>query len=537
MDLTGLVTQDTNKGIVCVDFGAGYVKIAYLKPEAGGVALLKYALKSFSPQPDTDAGARDFIKDFINKNSVIEKDVFFNITDPDAVFIKNFSLPFMPKDELFEAVKWQVQDSYQFNPDECLFDYQVIREYTDAEGAKKIDLLGVFIKEEVIKQYLALLASCSLSCQSISVNPFSYLAILNSLPAAEKPVAVLDIGQFNSQLSIYKDNKVVFVRNLGVSSSKIIESLTGMLLSGQGKIALNLEKAALIAAEFGIPENENIILRDGIKSGYIISLLRPVLENMIKELQRSLEYFNSLFPQGAINVLYITGEGSVLKNLDSYISKELNLKVERLPLPPGFNLQAIDKQTFLVEQPQLGSLIGLALEPSAKVNLVPHEIKSRKVELWQEMSLRVFFIAAAAVLLVSLFIIGFQIRDYRARLKNIRLQLGNSLEIKQLKRRIDIKQELIDAALKDKVPVYGVLRLLSNVTPKNIILVQLSINQESHSLILTGNVFAGKDPVETVLTGFISKLESSPFFKEVNLASSKEAQGANQFEIKCDLVK
>jgi len=47
----------------------------------------------------------------------------------------------------------------------------------------------------------------------------------------------------------------------------------------------------------------------------------------------------------------------------------------------------------------------------------------------------------------------------------------------------------------------------------------------------------GKDSVEKVLTDFMKDLENSKFVDEANLISTKEDNGINNFEIKCELAK
>jgi len=81
------------------------------------------------------------------------------------------------------------------------------------------------------------------------------------------------------------------------------------------------------------------------------------------------------------------------------------------------------------------------------------------------------------------------------------------------------------------------LKLISAIIPSTIILDEFSFDQASHSLLLRGVVTLSNDSVEKVLTDFMNDMENSKFIDEANLISSKEVQGINNFEIKCNLAK
>jgi hypothetical protein len=133
--------------------------------------------------------------------------------------------------------------------------------------------------------------------------------------------------------------------------------------------------------------------------------------------------------------------------------------------------------------------------------------------------------------------INFQINDYRKRLTIAKLHLQSVSEIKGSKEIVDLKEGLIDVIHAGRVPVGGLLKLVSAVVPPSIILDELSLDQFSHLLLLKGVVTLSKDSVEKVLTDFMQDLEKSAFVLEAHLVNSKEDLGVNSFVIKCDLAK
>jgi len=528
--------NENSKRCVSIDFGASFIKIASVEASGDKYRLLAFALGELNAGQKTVEEVSLFLKQLLIDNAITEKNVSISISDPDWIFIKKLNLPEMPKDELLNAVKWQLKGQFPFNLEESVSDLQIIREYTDNEGAKKLELFCVFAKKEIIDKYVAVVVACGLSPVKVSSSVFNYCGSLSQLPSHPEISAVLDIGHTHSQVSIYQKNKLTFARSLNFSIDKLTTALTGTLVIDSGKLEINSQKAGELLQNFGIPLNESQSLEGSIKASHIISLIRPLLETVAKELSRSFDYFKSESGLDSPAILYITGGGANLKNLDSYLADQLGFRVEKLPLPDSLEIKDVDKNKLDLDVNQLSSAIGLGLSDSG-INLLPRDIKNLKIELIQKTSLRIAAIAISAIFIFAWFVISFQIGDYKKRLGIAKLHLQSVEEVKNLKRIVDLREDLINTIHLGKVPSDGLLKLISAVIPPTIILDEFSFDQPSRVMWLKGVVILGGDSVEKVLTGFMSDLEASKFIHEASLISSKEEQGIDNFEIKCELAR
>ena len=528
--------KENNKRVTCIDFGGSFIKVVCLQAEGDAYRLLAYVLREFDISSSTSEELSVFLKQILEENSVFGNAAYLSISEPEGIFIKKLSLPHMPKDELLNAVKWQLKSELPFGVEESVSDLQVIREYADNEGARKIEIFCVFAKKEVLNKYVSAAIGCGLAPQRLSSSVFNYCGILDSLSARAQVSAIFDIGCSHSYISIYQKNKLSFVRSLNFSTAKLSASLCGALVTDKGKVEIGLDKAEQLSRQQGIPLDETIKLEDGIKTGQLIPLMRPLLETVAKELERSFDYFNSESGSGNPEVLYITGGGANLKNLDIYLAGQLKIKIERLPLPASLDISNVDAEKFFSDANQLSSAIGLGLSTSG-INLLPREIKAQKMELIQKTALRVAAVVIAAIFVFSWFVINFQIRDYRKRLKIAKLHLQNVEEVKTLKQEVDLRDDFIDKIHTGKVPSGGLLKLVGSVIPEGIKLNEFDFDQSSHKMHLGGVVFANGDAVEKLLTDFMKALENSKFILEANLIGSKEEQGESSFEIECILAK
>jgi len=525
-----------NKRITCIDFGGSFIKIACLEVKEGRSFLLGYVLKEFDSTHSSSEEISILLAQVFENNPTFSKEVSLSISDPDRIFIKKLTLPFMSKEELLSAVQWQLKGELPFSVSESTSDLQVIREYTDNEGARKIELFCVFAKKDAIDKYVAAVISCGLIPQTMSTSVFNYCGILEALPYNSSVSAIFDIGHTHSQIAIYQKNRLSFVRNLNFSTAKLVSSLVGSVATDKGRLEINSAQAEQLAQQLGIPLDETAKLDSGIKAGQLIPLMRPLLETAVKELERSFGYFASESGLDNLEMLYITGGGANLKNLDNYLAGQLKLKVQPLPLPESLDVKSIDSQRFTSNVNQLSSAIGLGLSLCG-INLLPREIRTQKAELIQKTSLRLAAIAVGAIFVFSWFMINFQIRDYKRRLTIARQHLESVEEVKAIKQTVDLRDDLINRIHSGRVPSGGVLKLVSSIIPASVILNEFDLDQVAHKIELYGVVQSSQDSAEKVLTDFMKRLEDSPFIREANLINSKDEQGINSFQIECILAK
>ncbi len=525
--------KKTNK-LLSIDFGQSSVKIAYINHKGGKFRVLNYDSLKMPQGRDDRAATLEFIKGFLRNNSIPARDAFLSVRDAEKIFIKYLVLAAVPDKEMLEAIKWQLKPELGFDANAAVFDWQVVKEYNDEEGVKKDGSICIAAEKSFIDKYLSITGECGLAAAGVSTAAFDYENILTALPEKPAVTAVLDMDSQQAGLFIYKDNKLAFVRSLLISSDKLAQSLTGTLVSDKGKIELSLEQAQGLIERFGIPLDETAVLEGNIKGIHIISLMRPFLEGLAREIKRSFDYFSSSFKEEAPAGLYITGGGAGLKNLDIYLNKEISIKVAELPLPERIDISAV-KERLNNDPNRITGLIAAAMAQPEGINLLPHEIKTKKRESYQKAFLRLISIVSAAIFLFFFLVFRAEIADYRKRLKAANTHLQAITEVKVLKRRIELKEGLVHKIKLGKVPVGGLLALISHITPGNIELEELSLDQDNHILVLKGLVSAVSNTAEAELTEFIKVLESSSFFKEATLISSQNISGTQKFEIDCEL--
>lgn len=523
---------------VVVNFDPTITEVLYVEPLADKLRLLAYDVQKLpaSDKEKKEEAVFHFIDGFLKQNAVAERDVIISISDADSIFVKDIVLPVMSEEETLKAAKWQLKDDVLFDLDKASIDWRALEEFTGEDGVKGARTIFIVANDEVVHRYLSLVQKCQLDPLCVTTGAFNYTHILEKLPEAPKSVAILDVGHTESTFGIYMDNKLNFVRRLPISWEKLMQSLTKVLVSDGGVTQFTYEEAEEITRTVGIPENVTETVRGNVHASHLMSLMRPLLETLVREIKFSLDYFAMNFEKDRPSLLYITGDSSNLKNLDKYLSKEFSMNVSYLSLPSYVDTAVLGKKEMEREdQNKIINAMGAALGGLRAINLLPFDIKAQRLEIVEKAFLRFVSIVMGAILLFSLFVMQFQVHNYQNRIRSAQIHLKTMEDVKNLIQKVKEKEGLVATIEGNRVPMEGILKIISATIPDEIVLDVLEFNPHEHQLMLKGTVLAGGEAAEAALSNFLQKLESSLFFTEASFVSSQRSGVDYKFEIKCDV--
>jgi Tfp pilus assembly protein PilN len=322
------------------------------------------------------------------------------------------------------------------------------------------------------------------------------------------------------------------------------------------RLDITLEQAETIKRGCGIPKKEELEEKvEPLTKSQVLTMLRPTLERLISEIARSLNYYRQNFKVPKVNRLLITGGSSRLKNITGFLSVNLGgIKVETVdPLTTisGWTDPLAAQQEFLEEvSPHLAVAFGLALgKRKGDVNLLPPEIVLQErlnlIKFGFKVALPLSLIAVISLgLLVSAHVLHYQRLLTRGRLtvESFAPTVKLIQEYDELKRAMDQRKDLLEAAMGRQPSWYGVIKELSNITPQEIVLSQLSLLEGSSplKLVLVGSIFPSYTTIDMALSQYLLALDESPFFDEVELVSTTRDVTSPvpkaKFEIICRLV-
>jgi len=514
--------------LIGLDIGSLSMKLAELAYQQGKLVLLKLKLQEIDSRKDNEDGQLDALKGLFR--DIKTKDAKLHVViNCSASCTKISVIPFMPKSEILQALKWEMRNFISFPIDEAAIDYEILQEIAEG-GVKKLKVAVACCPQETVNKYIDLLRQAGIGPSLFTQHGFALKNVITCLCSKEnKTVAVLDIGYTFSELVIFQDRELVFSRKLPVASQDFTLEMTQALVSDHGKTELTLEEAESIKKKYGIlSSDDSKVLDDKISSAQLVSFLRPNLEKLVTEIERSFAYYHEKEQGTPVKLLLLLGGGSNLKNLTRYLSESL-----RIPVQLGNPLAAFPSSSSSLLNDELetahcfASALGVALASPRDINLLPIEIKQQTRLLIKRSSIKA--LVTAVIVILILVYTGMRIRlgIYDKRVAAAELELGAlSPQIEELPR-----QAFMSKILNQRVFWSDALKEISNFIPEPVYLTEM--NAKENILTLKGEIKSPALAGEQFLTEFMCSLEEG-VFKEVNLISSKDSpeDKLNTFELR-----
>jgi type IV pilus assembly protein PilM len=556
-----------------LDIGSHSIKLVGLKMTSKGPFLTRVGMKEIPPGTDKEDVDKlsQILKALFKEAGLETKKVRLTVSGS-GVQIKRISIPSFPKAELKEAVRWEIKDHLPFPVETAQIDFHILNEYVE-DNVKKLDLITVACPKHLVDQTLSIAERAGLQPIHLDVAPF---ALWNTLSAwdrikKEETVALIDMGAEKTGIYIFKDGILQFSREVTPAGADITRAvMEGIGSSGEAQPIY--ERSEKIKQEIGIPsEPSQEGMSDNSASLSKISfLVRPVLERLAAEIGRSLDYYRSQFNEERIDRILLTGGGANLKNIVSYLGKELRLPIEHFnPLRKIlFDSKKIDAQLL----DQVGSAFtiaaGMALPEPKRIELLPAEEPFlSKVQIGK----LVPALAPLITLFIFLAIIWYMNGQVTTLQKEQDVKMAKIANLDTLQTKLKLLREK-DLQMKEKlsqfpssmivsVPYRDILRGFNDILPDNVTLTLISVQSkgkplkkgasppkpqegesqrdEDRELYITGVAFGSDVRCLTALAQIIERLERSPLFKNVKLVSADEnklyTQPGAGFEIVCDI--
>ena len=514
--------------LIGLDMGSSSIKLAELVHRQGKLVPLKLKLQAIDSRKDSKDGQLDALKDLFRdiKTKNAKTNVVINCSRSCTTISV---IPFMPKSEIVQALKWEMKDFISFPIDQAVLDYEILQRIAEG-GVRKLKVAVACCPQETVNKYLDLLNRAGIQPSLFTLQGFALRNVIDSLYSEEnKAVAILDIGHNFSELLIFQDKQLVFCRKVPVAGQDFTQEMTQSLVSDLGKTELTLEEAESIKKEYGIlGSDDSRILDNKITREQLISLLRPNLEKLATEVERSFAFYREKEQCAPVELLLLLGGGSNLKNLTEYLNESLGIPV-RLGNPltefPSSGPSLLSDEPETVHR--FASALGAALASPRDINLLPVEIKQQTRLLIKRSSIKALVTAVVVILILLYTGMSLSLSTYDKRIAAAELELGAlSPQIEQLP-----KQAFLGGILNQRIYWSDALKEISNLIPEQICLTEM--NAQKDILTLKGQIKSPPLATEQVLTEFMRSLEEG-IFREVNLISTKNSSEdkLNTFELR-----
>lgn len=261
-------------------------------------------------------------------------------------FLRIIFLPTMEKDEVQEAIKWEIEANIPLTLEQVYYDWQVLDlNLTQEKG--KISVLVVAVARSVVDQFQTVLAAAGLEVVGLETESIAQARSLLAEKDEKSTTLIIDIGDRRTSFLIAVGSTPCFTSSVPLSSQMVTDAISKSL-------------------HIPFDEAEEIKIKQGLGSlalkSPVLKAALPVLENIAVEIEKSIDfYLNNLHYSENIDSIVLCGGGSNMQGLLPFLSRRLGRPIEFgnpwINVRLGEQLPLIDRNRSV----QYSTAIGLAL--------------------------------------------------------------------------------------------------------------------------------------------------------------------------------
>ncbi len=256
-------------------------------------------------------------------------------------FSRVMKLPKLNTSELDEAVRTEAEQYIPVPVDELYMDYDVIRS-TD----KQLELFAVAVPKKIIESYVLLSRLFGLEVVAMETTIAAAARMFLKTSVNDVPTVLIDFGSVSTDITIFDKTLVVTGTVSGggdIFSQKIADSL-----------GVTKREADVIKTKYGMDLSK--------KQPEITSALKPFLDQLLKEVQRMIRYYEERYGTAQkISQVVTMGGGANMPGLSEHLTSALRLPVSMTDPWQHIAHHAKLEPPNLVERSMYVTVAGLAL--------------------------------------------------------------------------------------------------------------------------------------------------------------------------------
>lgn len=454
--------------------------------------------------------------------------------------------PSLSKKELSDLVDWNAKKNIPFSPDQAIINYEVSQAVVN-KGEKHNIVIGIS-EESSIEEAIGYFSESKLKPRLISTLPILMwkLFLLNYPDRKSGCYILVHLGENKTTVTLIKNQQLLLTREILFGSEDFYKAAMQKVVTEDQSFKIEYPVAKRLLADYGIPVDTKGVTRDSHISLYKLSIfLRPALERLTSELNRSMKYFTKQIPDLEWNEVFFDGICATFPNLVTVVGNNLNVKVELLnPMRKGLFHVKDDGIIPNNEMPLYTINFALASENAEKINVIPKKLRSNYKYLFLYKVAAVITAFVIPIYLVSAIVSGFNIEKLEKKIQTRSKQWDKlSVQAKEyigLMTDIDILngyQSFLENDRKHSINQIKILKLFSSIVPKDIKLTKLNFikvsiksggNEDGNDISIfkpglevSGFVQAEASISDIHLTNFVMKLKHLNIFSRVDYSVDK----------------
>lgn len=336
--------------VIGIDIGTDSAKVAEISWRKGVPTLINAGMIPLPTHVVEDSRIVDpesmmeILRNLLSTSETSGKDAVVAVGGR-TIFAREVIFPAMTREELREAVKWDMDKYVPYEAGSYYHDFAVVgRGKTELETK----VLLVAAPLDTVNSIVSAVKEIGLIPLAVDIEP---LALYRTLSSAENSM-VIDMGGHVSQVTVFQQGSPAVTRTISLGGRRFTEVIMRVLDLDQSEAER-------------LKQRQSGLLRRVDNSGEPTVLhrqLEMVVDELVREVRRTAEYYQMQNRDAVIDKIFFTGGGAKLDNLTQHVSTQLDIPVLRHNLPTNLDYAAsLDKNYVESIFPQLAVAIGLAM--------------------------------------------------------------------------------------------------------------------------------------------------------------------------------
>lgn len=368
-----------------IDIGQCGLKAIRCKPGEDGESIvadafdfIEYPKILSQPEAEPEALVREALEQFLSRNELRGDRVCMSVSGQ-AGLSRFFKPPPVEAKTLPSIVHFEAKQQIPFNLDDVVWDYQQIGGMV-VDGFTMDAEIGLFaMKRDAVFRALKPFTDADVEIDLIQLSPLAiYNAVayelLGNVPPPDEidpdnppeSLIVLSMGTDTTDL-VVTDGSHLWQRSIPIGGNHFTKQLSKELKLTYAK-AEHLKRNARQAED---PKT-------------VFQVMRPVFNDLVTEVQRSITYFQSIDRTAKIGRMVMLGNATKLPGLRQYLSKNLGLEAAKFDTFEKLSgSSVVASPSFKDNILSFGVSYGLCIQQLGKgkisTNLLPHEFEVERM--------------------------------------------------------------------------------------------------------------------------------------------------------------
>lgn len=549
---------------VTVGVDVGYQSLRMVKIQETAENQWKLVDYRSVPLPKASVGSFEFtgfVKSELSKFCGTSKNLkIWTLIPSSKVDVRFIKIPKVPPKQVENAVYWTVKKEITFEDSETILDYDVQGDITE-QGVQKLSVLVHTTPRSEVQSIQDLFSDAGYNLAGVTIAPFAIQNLFRTgwVPVVGDVTASLYIGRDWSRIDMYSKGNLVLTRGIKAGLSSMVEALVETYNEKMKKAPAERDSVAKTDRGLTTEQAHKLLMSlnpdapplgredfgHQLKEEEIFSMILPAIERLVRQVERTFANVGA----ERVGKIYIAGVIDGYKPLVDYIGDQLGIEsgiMDALSLDSP-SIYDVNPPSSVSERVAFAPAVGLALSDNSRTPNLNFTYKAKQKMIQVARVNRVIMMGVLLFILLGSGAFYWQLHladQKKATYENLRKELD------RYNPRIDknfilqiatkVKQEQgVTRSYSERYIGMAVISELSTLTPSHIRLLKMRTDMAAvpaaknpggtpakepvkeservRNLEVEGIVLGERSKLESLLSSYVLKLQSSPLFRETKV--------------------